>query len=81
MRRDITPPGSSATGAVDEALCRCAGQASIGFALRQGSSRSARWMMKSDITAAWGRATVAMRRDRLTVGAERRDGSAFTAAR
>src|SRR5215468_11153444 len=79
MTRDITPAGSPATGAVDEAFaevwasfdrfCPAAGIEALGT------------MMEADVTAACGSRHGRDARGGRTVRAEREDGSASTVAR
>jgi hypothetical protein len=77
MTRDITPAGSPATGAVDEAFAEV--RASFDRFCLAAGIEALGTMMEADVTA--GRATVATRRGGRTVGAERGDGSASTVAR
>jgi len=79
MTRDITPAGSPATGAVDEAFAEV--RASFDRFCLAAGIEALGTMMEADVTAPAGRATVATRRGGRTVGAERGDGSASTAAR
>ena len=81
MTRDITPAGSPATGAVDEAFAEV--RASFDpFCLAVGIEALGT-MMEADVTAACGprHGRDATRRGGRTVGAERGDGSASTVAR
>src|ERR1700748_492164 len=79
MTRDITPAGSPATGAVDEAFAEV--RASFDRFCLAAGIEALGTLMEADVTAACGPRPVGTRRRGGSVGVERGDGSASTAAR
>src|SRR3954452_2495294 len=79
MTRDITPAGLPATGAVDEAFAEV--RASFDRFCLAAGIEALGTMMEADVTTACGPRHGRTRRGGRTVGAERGDGSASTAAR